>query len=265
MAAECSALATFECSSTFGGTEAATTSKNFPSDKLIVTCKLRILIMNVLIVEDEPGVARFLLQACEEADYSARVETDGERALVLAKAQPFDLILLDVMLPTLDGFEVCRRLRSAGVSSLVLMITARDTLEDKVAGLDAGADDYVCKPFRVAEILARMRALLRRREAGASKLEVSDLTLDAATRVATRAGKEIRLSATEYSLLEFLMRNAGKTMPRSVILDHVWQYDFSGHDNVLDVYIGYLRAKIDKSHAPLIHTARGVGYRLGVE
>ena len=221
--------------------------------------------MNVLIVEDEPGVSRFLLQACEEAGYSARVETDGQSALTLAQAQPFDLILLDVMLPSLDGFEVCRRLRRAGVNSLVLMITARDTLEDKIAGLDAGADDYVCKPFRVAEILARMRALLRRREAGTSKLEVGDLTLDPVTRLATRAGREIRLSATEYSLLEFLMRNAGKTLARNVILSHVWQYDFAGHDNVLDVYIGYLRTKIDKGHAPLIHTARGVGYRIGEE
>ena len=221
--------------------------------------------MNVLIVEDEPGVARFLLQACEEADYHARVETDGARALQLAKATNYDLILLDVMLPSLDGFEVCRQLRGAGIQSLVLMITARDTLEDKVAGLDAGADDYVCKPFRVAEILARMRALLRRKEAGALKLEIGDLQLDPTTRLATRAGREIRLSATEYSLLEFLMRNAGKTMPRSVILDHVWQYDFSGHDNVLDVYIGYLRNKIDKGHKPLIHTSRGVGYRMGAD
>ena len=218
--------------------------------------------MNVLIVEDEPGVARFLHQACEEAGYAAHVETDGVRALAVAKSQPFDLILLDVMLPSMDGFEVCRQLRAAGVHSLVLIITARDTLEDKVAGLDAGADDYVCKPFRVAEILARMRALLRRKESSATLLEVGDLQLDPATRIATRAGKRIRLSATEYSLLEFLMRHAGKTMSRSVILDHVWQYDFSGHDNVLDVYIGYLRNKIDKGHDPLIHTARGVGYRI---
>ena len=221
--------------------------------------------MNVLIVEDEPGVARFLNQACEEAGYMARVETDGARALDAAKSQNFDLILLDVMLPSMDGFEVCRRLRTANIDSRVLMITARDTLEDKVAGLDAGADDYVCKPFRVAEILARMRALLRRKDAGAVTLEVGDLSLDPVTRLATRDGKQIRLSATEYSLLEFLMRNAGKTMPRSVILEHVWQYDFSGHDNVLDVYIGYLRNKIDKGYKPLIHTARGVGYRLGTE
>ena len=221
--------------------------------------------MNVLIVEDEPGVARFLRQACEEAGYAPHVETDGAQALERAQTQRFDLILLDVMLPSLDGFEVCRQLRAAGVSSLVLIITARDTLEAKIEGLDAGADDYICKPFRVAEILARMRALLRRRDASSPTLCVGDLTLDPVTRLARRDGHDIRLSATEYSLLEFLMRNAGKTLPRSVLLDHVWQYDFAGNDNVLDVYIGYLRAKIDKGYAPLIHTARGVGYRLGLQ
>lgn len=221
--------------------------------------------MNVLIVEDEPGVARFLHQACEESGYTTQVEADGARALALARVQKFDLILLDVMLPSLNGFEVCKQLRAAGDKTLVLMITARDTLDAKVEGLDAGADDYVCKPFRVAEILARMRALLRRRESSSTQLTVSDLQLDPITRTAHRAGNEIRLSSTEYSLLEFLMRNAGKTMPRSAILDHVWQYDFKGNDNVLDVYIGYLRAKIDKGHTPLIHTARGVGYRLSEE
>lgn len=221
--------------------------------------------MNVLIVEDEAGVSRFLRQACEEAGYAPHVESDGARALAVAKSRNFDLILLDVMVPTLNGFEVCRELREAGIKSLVLIITAHDTLEAKIEGLDAGADDYVCKPFRVAEILARMRALLRRRESGTTTLQAGDLMLDPGTRTAEREGREIRLSATEYSLLEYLMRNAGKTLPRSVILDHVWQYDFAGNDNVLDVYIGYLRAKIDKGRAPLIHTARGVGYRLGLK
>ena len=221
--------------------------------------------MNVLIVEDEAGVSRFLAQACSEGGYSPHIEVDGRRALAVAQATRFELILLDVMLPGLNGLEVCRQLRSAGVSSLVLMITARDTLEDKIAGLDAGADDYVCKPFRVGEILARMRALLRRRESGTSHLQIDGLVLDAGTRMAVRDGDAIPLSATEYSLLEFLMRNAGKTMPRSMILDHVWQYDFAGNDNVLDVYIGYLRAKIDKGRTPLIHTSRGVGYRIGLK
>jgi len=218
--------------------------------------------MNVLIVEDAPDVSVFLEQACHEAGYIARVEDDGVRALSLAKAGGYDLILLDVLLPRLNGFEVCRGLRAAGVKSLVLIITARDRLEDKIAGLDAGADDYVCKPFRVPEILARMRALLRRRESSTTTLQVGDLTLDPVMRRATRAGNIIHLSATEYALLEFLMRNAGQTLPRSTILEHVWQYDFGGKDNVLDVYIGYLRQKIDKGRIPLIHTARGVGYRI---
>ncbi len=221
--------------------------------------------MKVLIVEDEPGVSRFLRRACEEAGYAPHVEADGARALALAKNQHFDLILLDVMLPGMNGLEVCRSLREAKVKSLILVITARDTLENKIAGLDAGADDYVCKPFHVAEILARMRALLRRDDPGTTMLQVGDLTLDTDTRFAHRDGADIKLSATEYSLLEYLMRHAGKTLPRSVILDHVWQYDFAGQDNVLDVYIGYLRAKIDKGREPLIHTSRGVGYRLGLK
>jgi DNA-binding response OmpR family regulator len=219
--------------------------------------------MNVLIVEDEPGVSRFLEQACREAGYAPHIEADGLRALHQACATPFDLILLDVMLPGMNGFEVCRGLRAAGVKSMVLIITARDTLEDKVEGLDAGADDFVCKPFRVAEILARMRALLRRGESGSPILQVGDLTLDSNTRMAKRDGQMIRLSATEYSLLEYLMRHAGQTMARSVILDHVWDYDFGGQDNVLDCYIGYLRQKIDRGREPLIHTSRGVGYRIG--
>ena len=219
-------------------------------------------LVNVLIVEDEQGIARFLKQLCEEAGYSTHVEDDGARALAIARERTFDLILLDVMLPTMGGFEVCRELRAAGVASLVLIITASDTLGSIVAGLDAGADDYLCKPFRVTELQARMRALLRRKESSALVLQISDLSLDPTTRMASRAGKAIHLSSTEYSLLAFLMRNAGQTMARSEILDHVWQYDFAGHDNVLDVYIGYLRQKIDKGRTPLIHTTRGVGYRI---
>ena len=169
------------------------------------------------------------------------------------------------MLPGLNGLELCRALRTDKVKSLILIITARDTLEDKIAGLDAGADDYVCKPFHVAEILARMRALLRRNAPGTPILQVGDLTLDPDTRFARRAKSDIKLSTTEYSLLQFLMRNAGKTVTRSAILDHVWPYDFAGQNNVLDVYIGYLRAKVDRGHEPLIHTSRGVGYRLGLK
>lgn len=219
--------------------------------------------MNVLIVEDDLSVARFLQQAASEAGYVVQVESDGMQALQIAQATQFDLILLDVMLPGLNGFEVCRRLRASHVHSLVLIITARDATEDKVEGLDAGADDYIAKPFKVAELLARMRALLRRASSSATVLKVGDLTLDPATRQAMR-GKTIFLSATEYSLLEYLMRNANRVLVRADILDHVWAYDFGGSDNVLDVYIMYLRNKIDKDQpVRLIHTVRGVGFRLG--
>ncbi len=221
--------------------------------------------MNVLIVEDDPGVARFLKQATSEAGYAAQMETDGLRALHTAQSGKFDLILLDVMLPGIDGFEVCRRLRAAHVSSLILIITARDSTGDKVQGLDAGADDYLSKPFKVVELLARMRALLRRAETSSpTVLQIADLTLDPATRQAQRGGKSITLSATEYSLLEYLMRHPNRVLPRATILDHVWQYDFGGTDNVLDVYIMYLRNKIDKNQSTrLIHTVRGVGFRMG--
>jgi len=221
-------------------------------------------IMNILIVEDNPSLSRLLQQATNEAGYTNQLETDGLKALRLAQAVNFDLILLDVMLPGMDGMEVCRRLRAAGNETLILMITARDATEDKVNGLDAGADDYLAKPFKLTELLARMRALLRRGQSSAMPiLQVEDLTLDPSTRQATRGGKNIDLSATEYSLLEYLMRHPGRVLTRSVILEHVWDYDFGGTDNVLDVYIMYLRKKIDKRNTPLIHTVRGVGFRMG--
>ncbi len=220
--------------------------------------------MNVLIVEDDLSVARFLKQAASEAGYVVQVASDGLVALQTAQTTQFDLILLDVMLPGLNGFEVCRRLRAGNIPSLILIITARDATEDKVEGLDAGADDYIAKPFKVAELLARMRALLRRASSSSTLLKVGDLTLDPATRQAARGGKTILLSATEYSLLEYLMRHANRVLERANILDHVWAYDFGGSDNVLDVYIMYLRNKIDKDQKTrLIHTVRGVGFRLG--
>jgi DNA-binding response OmpR family regulator len=222
--------------------------------------------VKLLIVEDNPAVARLLHQVAQEAGYAPQVVTSGTEGLTHATAETFDLILLDVMLPGLDGLQVCRSLRERHVFTPVLMITARDAVQDKVDGLDAGADDYIVKPFQVAELLARMRALLRRGASSAPVLQVADLLLDPATRAATRGGTAISLSATEYSLLEYLMRHAHCVLPRSQILDHVWQYDFGGQDNVLDVYISYLRNKIDKSHEPcLIHTVRGVGFRLGEE
>ncbi|RYG70587.1 response regulator transcription factor [bacterium] len=222
--------------------------------------------MRVLIVEDDVSVAAFLKQALREASYSIESCEDGAQALQLCEANHFDAILLDVMLPTLDGFTVCRRLRARGVETPILLLTARDTLEDKIEGLDAGADDYIVKPFALAELMARLRALLRRGTSPATALQVDDLKLDPTTRKASRGGKSIVLSATEYSLLELLMRHSGKVVTRAALLDGVWQYDFAGNDNVLEVYISYLRRKIDKN-APrkLIHTVRGSGYKIGVE
>ncbi len=220
--------------------------------------------MRVLIVEDTPAVARLLKQSVLEAGYSPEVESDGVAGLSRVQSDQFDLILLDWMLPGMSGLEVCRALRQSGQSTPVLMLTARDTLEDKVAGLDAGADDYIVKPFAVVELLARMRALLRRGTNAPVAFQVGDLVLDPTTRRAHRDGKPIALSTTEYTLLEYLMRHAGKTLTRSAILDHVWQYDFGGNDNVLDCYISYLRQKIDKgAGVRLIHTVRGIGFRMG--
>lgn len=222
--------------------------------------------MQLLIVEDDASVARFLKQAVEEAGHIATVIADGALALEKAKSQKFDLILLDVMLPSMNGFEVCRALRANGIGVPILILTARDAIEDKVAGLDAGADDYIVKPFQAAELLARTRALLRRGNVIPSVFVVDDLKLDPATHRAQRGGATIALSATEYTLLEVLMQHAGRVMTRADLLDHVWQYDFQGNDNVLDVYISYLRQKIDKGHArPLIHTVRGVGFRLAAD
>lgn len=219
--------------------------------------------MNVLIVEDDESVGRFLVQATSEAGFVPRLSGDGADALNLAKQFHYDLILLDVMVPTVNGFQICRQLRDLKITAPILMLTAKDLLEDKVAGLDSGADDYLVKPFQVAELLARMRALVRR-GTGSTTLTVDDLELDPAMHQITRGGVRLELSATEYTLLEYLMRNAGRVLTRSMILQHVWRYDFEGSDNVLDVYISYLRKKIDRDRpVSLIRTERGVGYRLG--
>jgi len=220
--------------------------------------------MRLLLVEDDESVARFLKQATLEAGYRVEVVGDGLEGLRRASSEPFDLVLLDIMLPGLDGLEVCRRLRAAQARTPILIVTARDTLEDKLAGLDGGADDYLVKPFELAELLARVRALLRRSSSAAGPLQVADLTLDPLSRGARRGDRTIGLSSTEYALLEYLMRHAGQVLSRAMILEHVWQYDFGGNDNVLDVYISYLRRKIDRGYPrPLIHTVRGVGFRVG--
>jgi DNA-binding response OmpR family regulator len=222
--------------------------------------------VNVLIAEDDESVARFLRQALREAGYVIQCTGDGAEALALALAFDFDLILLDVMLPGKDGFQVCEQLRGRGNATPVLILTARDSLEDKIEGLDRGADDYLVKPFQVGELLARTRALLRRRTHPTVALKVGDLTLDPASRQASRGGRKVHLSATEFSLLEYLMRNQGRVLTRAMILEHVWQYDFEGNDNILEVYISYLRGKIDRQHPQkLIHTVRGMGYRLAAD
>lgn len=218
--------------------------------------------MKVLIVEDDESVSRFIRQALSEVGYASLVADDGSSGLAQGLTGGYELILLDVMLEGIDGFEVCRRLRASGVATPILMLTAKDLVDDKVQGLDSGADDYLVKPFKVAELLARIRALLRRTGGGPAALQVADLVLDPAARQVTRGGRAIDLSATEYTLLEYLIRNAGRTLTRSMILDHVWHYDFDGNDKVLDVYISYLRKKIEDGERSLIHTVRGVGYRL---
>ncbi|MDQ2730703.1 MAG: response regulator transcription factor [Armatimonadota bacterium] len=218
---------------------------------------------SVLIAEDDIAVAQFLRQAMMEAGFAVKVAHDGLSTYDLAKKREFGIILLDVMLPGLSGIDVCRKLRASEVTTPILMITARDMLADKIRGLDSGADDYIVKPFQIGELLARVRAVLRRGTGSPTILKVADLLLDPSSHQVSRAGKQISLSATEFSLLEYLMRNAGAVLTRSMILDHVWQYEHEGGDNILGVYISYLRGKIDRGFSrPLIHTVRGIGYRI---
>ena len=220
--------------------------------------------MRILLVEDDKKVASFIRKGLEEEGYAVDVAADGEAGLFMGLDRLHDLIILDVMLPKKPGFQVLRELRQAKVATPVLMLTARDTVEDKVQGLDAGADDYLTKPFVFAELLARVRALLRRRaEARAPRLQVADLVLDPATRSVTRDGQPITLTNREFALLEYLMRNAGRVLTRTAITEHVWDYDFDSGTNVIDVYVNYLRKKIDAGHEPkLLHTVRGAGYVL---
>jgi heavy metal response regulator len=220
--------------------------------------------MRILLVEDDKKVASFIRKGLEEEGYAVDVAADGEAGLFMGLDRLHDLIILDVMLPKKPGFQVLRELRQAKVATPVLMLTARDTVEDKVQGLDAGADDYLTKPFVFAELLARVRALLRRRaEARSPRLQVANLVLDPATRSVTRGGQPITLTNREFALLEYLMRNAGRVLTRTAITEHVWDYDFDSGTNVIDVYVNYLRKKIDAGHEPkLLHTVRGAGYVL---
>jgi DNA-binding response OmpR family regulator len=219
--------------------------------------------MRILVVEDERKVANFVRQGLEEEGHAVEVAADGAVALDLGLADPpFDLIVLDVMLPKRDGFAVLRALREHGVLSPVLMLTARDAVGDKVAGLDAGADDYLAKPFAFEEFLARVRALLRRgSEQRRGILKLADLTLDPVQREVKRGTRRIVLTPREYALLEYFLRNVGRVLTRPLLAQHVWGVDFDTESNLIDVYVGYLRRKINgQGETPLLHTVRGVGY-----
>jgi heavy metal response regulator len=220
--------------------------------------------VRVLLVEDELRVASFIRSALEEQTYAVDVCHDGEEGYEAAASTDYDLLVLDIMLPKVDGFQVLRRLRQRRPNLPVLVLTARGAVEDRVRGLDLGADDYLVKPFSLAELQARVRALLRRgTRDGASELRVDDLVLDSARRRVTRAGKPVDLSNKEYSLLEYLMRNANNVVTRGMIAEHVWDSSFDSFTNVIDVYINHLRNKIDRNFPrKLIHSVRGVGYRL---
>ncbi len=222
--------------------------------------------MKILLAEDDLRLARAVRRVFEEEAHHVENVGDGQAALDSATTRLFDVMVLDVMLPKLDGFDVCRRMRSAGVHTPVLMLTARTEVQDRVKGLDAGADDYLVKPFAVAELLARVRALARRGGRsgnGRDQLKAGDLTLDVSRHSAIRGSREIELTVKEFQLLELLLRHQGQVLTRMQILDHVWQYDRDFASNVVDIYIHYLRNKIDKGFkTQLIHTIRGVGYAL---
>ncbi len=218
--------------------------------------------MNLLVVEDERKVASFIQRGLEAEGYSVEAVHDGETGLARARGGTHDLVILDVNLPARDGLSVLKELRARKSKVPVLLLTARSTLDDKVAGLDSGADDYLTKPFEFAELLARVRALLRRgSSAAAPELALLDLRLDPATREVTRAGKRIDLTAREYALLEFFLRNPGRVLSRAVIAQHVWGVSFDTFTNVIDVYVNYLRRKIDADfESKLLRTVRGAGY-----
>jgi heavy metal response regulator len=220
--------------------------------------------MKILVVEDEKKVGAFIKKGLEEDNYSVELAFDGEKGEELASRRPFDLIILDILMPKKDGLTLLKELRAKKISTPVLMITAKGSVEDKVKGLDTGADDYLVKPFAIAELLARVRSLLRR--GGPEKstaLIVADLTLDLVSHKATRGENLIELTGKEYTLLEYFMRNTNKVLSRTIISEHIWNYNFDTGTNIIDVYINHLRNKIDgEFEKKLIHTVRGVGYMM---
>jgi two-component system OmpR family response regulator len=222
--------------------------------------------VRVLVVDDEPNLAELLTSALRYEGWDVSTALDGGSAIRTARETGPDVVVLDVMLPDMDGLTVLRRLRERDTDVPVLFLTARDAVEDRVAGLTAGGDDYVTKPFSLEEVVARLRGLLRRGGATAQRedsvLVVGDLELDEDAHEVRRAGEEVRLTATEFELLRYLMRNPRRVLSKAQILDRVWNYDFGGQANIVELYISYLRRKIDKGREPMIHTLRGVGYVL---
>ncbi|KAB8194621.1 response regulator [Nonomuraea phyllanthi] len=221
----------------------------------------------VLVVDDEPNIRELLSEALELNGFVVRTAANGRQALEAVARERPDLIVLDVMMPGLDGFTVARRLREAGDSPMMLFLTAKDAVSDRIAGLTAGGDDYVTKPFSLEEVVLRLRAIMRRMRPAEEQvddgvLRYADLELDEQAHTVRRAGRAIHLSPTEFSLLRYLMINAERVVSKAQILDRVWDYDFDGESRIVESYISYLRRKIDADGPPLIHTLRGVGYRL---
>jgi two-component system, OmpR family, copper resistance phosphate regulon response regulator CusR len=217
--------------------------------------------MRILLIEDEKGVAGFIRKGLEEEQYGVDVATDGEEGLALADAANYDLIVLDIMLPRMNGIEVCKQLRQRGVKTPILMLTARDAVEDKVRGLDSGADDYLTKPFLFDEFLARVRALLRRKSTEINELQCKDLRLDVHSHRAYTGDKELVLRPKEFALLEYLLRNKGRVLSRTQILENIWGYNHDPATNIVDVHVKTLREKISRrSKAEYIRTVRGTGY-----
>jgi len=220
--------------------------------------------MRILIIEDEVKIAQFIKRGLKEEGYAVDVANDGEEGHFMLSSNEYDAIILDLMLPKIDGLTLCRTLRKEGNQTPIIMLTAKDTVKDKVKGLDSGADDYLPKPFAFEELLARLRVLLRKKDSRVqTQLKVDDLSLDLLTHKVTRGDREIDLTVKEYALLEYLMRNAGNIVTRTMISEHVWDINFDTFTNVIDVYINYLRNKIDSGFADkMIHTVRGKGYLL---
>ncbi len=220
--------------------------------------------MRILVVEDEIDLNRVIYKKLKVEGYSVDSSFDGEEALLYIHGTNYDLIIMDIMMPKKNGYEVLKEMRDKGNSTPVLFLTAKDSIEDRVKGLDLGADDYIIKPFHFDELMARVRAMIRRNHGSTTnELKIADLTVDCGTRIVKRGGVEIDLSAKEFAILEYMIQNKGIVLSREKIEEHIWNYDYQGASNMVDVYIRYLRIKLDKDFSPkLIHTVRGVGYVL---